>query len=329
MSFVVYNKAVTTTSTDSGSKLTPEQLKRMEENRQRALKIQQANMLNQQKSSSSSSSSTFTKHPSDIKPNNVSNVTTLQNMNNQNTKPAEKTSPTKQSNGTIDSTHGKCAYLADELDRFEIIVGYNQALINLFKSVGSRKYEPTTKRWNFSIKNYEDIMFRIKHELNNTVKIEPLDGGGSTNAKVARFYLIDRNRFEVQAEYDAELQELFKTMTTKKYDATNKRWSFDLKDYNELVKKITDKFSRSKINVDPLPKLVREIFKDQIAGKQTHRIDPEIDLDLLKTKIDLNITKNLLSFQIEGICFGVQQQGRLLLADDMGLGKTLQACLIF
>jgi SNF2 family DNA or RNA helicase len=167
-------------------------------------------------------------------------------------------------------------------------------------------------------------MFRIKHELNNTVKLEPLDCGSSENTKVARFYLIDRTRFEVQVEFDADLQELFKTMNTKRYDPANKRWSFDLKDYNDLVKKITDKFSRSKINVDPLPKLVRELFKDQIAGKQTHRIDPEIDLDLLKTKIDLNITKNLLSFQVEGICFGVQQQGRLLLADDMGLGKTLQ-----
>lgn len=30
-------------------------------------------------------------------------------------------------------------------------------------------------------------------------------------------------------------------------------------------------------------------------------------------------------FQKEGVIFGIQKQGRVLIADDMGLGKTIQA----
>jgi SWI/SNF-related matrix-associated actin-dependent regulator 1 of chromatin subfamily A len=58
------------------------------------------------------------------------------------------------------------------------------------------------------------------------------------------------------------------------------------------------------------------------------RLDPKYDLAYLKKRLDSNITKSLLPFQVEGICFGVQQNGRLLLADDMGLGKTVQGLAI-
>lgn len=58
------------------------------------------------------------------------------------------------------------------------------------------------------------------------------------------------------------------------------------------------------------------------------RIDPSLDLEHLETRIDPVICKSLLPFQIEGICFAIQQNGRLLLADDMGLGKTIQGLAI-
>ncbi len=37
------------------------------------------------------------------------------------------------------------------------------------------------------------------------------------------------------------------------------------------------------------------------------------------------LAKALLPFQREGVRFGVQRKGRLLLADEMGVGKTVQA----
>lgn len=37
------------------------------------------------------------------------------------------------------------------------------------------------------------------------------------------------------------------------------------------------------------------------------------------------LAKAMLPFQREGVRFGVQHKGRLLLADEMGVGKTVQA----
>lgn len=65
-----------------------------------------------------------------------------------------------------------------------------------------------------------------------------------------------------------------------------------------------------------------------MAGKNPPRFDPAFDLEHLKSHIDPTIHKSLLPFQVEGICFAVQQNGRLLLADDMGLGKTIQGLAI-
>ena len=160
------------------------------------------------------------------------------------------------------------------------------------------------------------------------MRIEPLERASNANSKVAKFSLISRTRVEVQSDFDQDLQELFKTMSTKKYDPTSKRWSFELKEYDELIKKIGTQLKKGSVTVYPLPKIVREVFKDQLAGKNVSRIDSKYNLDLLRTKIDLNIVKNLLPFQVDGISFGVQQQGRLLLADDMGLGKTVQGLAI-
>ena len=38
-----------------------------------------------------------------------------------------------------------------------------------------------------------------------------------------------------------------------------------------------------------------------------------------------SLAKALLPFQTEGVRFGIQHGGRMLLADEMGVGKTVQA----
>ncbi|KAL1496993.1 hypothetical protein ABEB36_008027 [Hypothenemus hampei] len=47
----------------------------------------------------------------------------------------------------------------------------------------------------------------------------------------------------------------------------------------------------------------------------------EVDI----SQIDPNLFETLLPFQLEGLQFGIQREGRCLIADDMGLGKTFQA----
>jgi SWI/SNF-related matrix-associated actin-dependent regulator 1 of chromatin subfamily A len=288
---------MSSTVTFTNKTLTEEQLKRIEENRLKALQIKKQ----------------F---------NNTNNTTNISTINSNNLNFTKKIEPPKQSEMLIT---GKCLYSNDEPEtRFEVHVGYHKGLIDLFKTIKTKKYEPTTKRWSFSLDNHDELIHRVQRELGGVVKLEPLDRVASSKIKHCKFFLIDRNRFECQADYDSELLDLFKLMKTKQYDPYTKKWSFQLKEYDELIKNILAKFKRGGISLSPLPKWVKEVFKDQIEGKLSPRIDPQYDLDHLKTKLDPTITKSLLPFQVEGICFGVQQQGRLLLADDMGLGKTLQ-----
>jgi SWI/SNF-related matrix-associated actin-dependent regulator 1 of chromatin subfamily A len=305
---------VLTTTINTTKKLTEEQIKRMEENRQKALQIKR-----QHKSTNE---------------NNLANEplkTTSANTSTTNTNLSSTSVSTSTGSAPVSSNSGKCVYFDSEdgETRFEVILGYNKLLIDLFKTIPSRKYNPDTKRWNFSIKHYDDFINKVKLTI-PSFKLEPLPDLGShvPNARFeAKFFLIDRCRFEVRCEYNNDLQELFKSMKTKRYEPIQKRWSFELKEYEELINAIIKKFNRS-ILISPLPKIIREIFKEHMSGNIPHRIDPKIDLELLKTKLDPNISKNLLPFQVEGICFAIQQQGRLLLADDMGLGKTVQGLAI-
>ena len=48
---------------------------------------------------------------------------------------------------------------------------------------------------------------------------------------------------------------------------------------DELVKKILAQCPRGSISISPLPKWVKEIFKDQLDGKMLPRIDTKYDLD--------------------------------------------------
>lgn len=347
------------------SNLTPEQIQRMEENRLKALAKKQANSKNIENNNPKIETiHTMNKKPSifnnpappitnnSAQPkktsifNNPSKITTLQTVSTSSSNiSGAKTSssstsykPTNQSsnntgsthivsNCLVDSTNGRCIPLEEDPEnRFEIIIGYNKALIDLFKTIQSRKYDPNTKRWNFSRKRYDDIILQIKHQLKDTIKLEPLDRsvGKSTFVK---FFLTDKTHFEAVCDYKPELNEVFKSIKSKNYDTKTRKWSFELADYEELVASINTKLKES-ITVIPLPKSVKEIFKDEISGKQPVKINDGIDFDYLKKNVDPAITKTLLPFQIESICFAIRQQGRLLLADDMGLGKTIQGLAI-
>lgn len=121
----------------------------------------------------------------------------------------------------------------------------------------SKRYEPETKRWNFSMREYDELMLQVKLRLGNTLKIEPLDRQAVSNVKSiqARFALLDRTRFEVQAEYKAELKAIFDTIHSRRYDPNAKKYTFELKDYDELFKKIQEKFTRGEVSIIALPKV--------------------------------------------------------------------------
>ncbi|KAM9287592.1 SWI/SNF-related matrix-associated actin-dependent regulator of chromatin subfamily A-like protein 1 isoform 4-T5 [Morus bassanus] len=49
-------------------------------------------------------------------------------------------------------TNGKCVKYGE--DRFQVEIGYNAELIAVFKKIPSKSYDPTLKKWNFSLEDY-------------------------------------------------------------------------------------------------------------------------------------------------------------------------------
>lgn len=264
MSFTVTDKS----SKMSTTKLTDEQLKRMEENRLKALE------RIAQKRKENGMPVTTTTAPA----NTTNKVHTLSSIAPKSVQPLAPI--TKQVNSDPPGTlSGKCQLLAEDPEnRFEIIIGYNKGLIDLFKSINSRKYDAETKRWNFSLKSYDEIVCRIKNEFNNTIKLEPLDRNNKKSLML-KFFLINNQTFEAQVDFSQDLNEIFKTMKTKRYDPNTKRWSFNLNEYEELIAGIRAKMGAS-VNIVQLPKMVKEIFKDKIM--KTTEKQADIDLEHLR-----------------------------------------------
>jgi hypothetical protein len=312
MSFTVTEKP----SKMSTTQFTQEQLKRMEENKRKALeKIAQkgSNINATGQNLSVSSSAPPTSVSKSIFINSNSKVTTLSSISQNipgstaTTTTSNVTKPASNSinkvatlNSAMSTTlaatsaatakpainqpqggyNGKCQLLPDDPEnRFEIIVGYNKGLVDLFKSIQSKKYDPDTKRWNFSLKSYDEIMFRIKDELNNSIKLEPLDRSNKKTFML-KFVLINNREFEAQCDYNQELNEVFKTMKTRKYNTETKRWSFSLGEYEELINAIRTKCGSS-VTIVQFPKLVKEIFKEKISNKMEEK-QPIIDLEHLR-----------------------------------------------
>ena len=152
-------------------------------------------------------------------------------------------------------------------------------------------------------------MSQIKHQLNGTIKLEPLERDYGKMVYL-KFFLINKRRFEVQSEFKAELNEIYKSLNTKEYDSVERKWNFDLSEYEKLINLIATNLKGS-VTVVPLPRVVKEIFKDKIAGTITdNSYQKSINKAHLNSHIDSTITKSLYEFQVDSICFAIRQEGR-------------------
>ncbi|XP_074169046.1 SWI/SNF-related matrix-associated actin-dependent regulator of chromatin subfamily A-like protein 1 isoform X2 [Rhinolophus sinicus] len=217
-------------------------------------------------------------------------------------------------------------------DGFQVQVGYNAELIAVFKSLPSRRYDPATKTWNFSMSDYSALM-RAAQRL-RTVVLQPLEGASSVaqtslpSASSLRFVkgqcmLISRARFEADIDYSEELVTLFKQMDSGNYDVKTRKWNFLLEDHNKLIERAR---SLPQVQLSPLPKTLTLAFASQMEKTSLSPTAdiPETDL----SRVDPKLVSSLLPFQRAGVNFAIAKGGRLLLADDMGLGKTIQAICI-
>ncbi|NXL91964.1 SMAL1 protein, partial [Alectura lathami] len=244
-------------------------------------------------------------------------------------------------------TKGKCVKYGE--NRFQVEIGYHAELIALFKEIPSRNYDPTMKKWNFSLEDYSSFM-EAANQLSSVI-LAPLKGedavhlaSGSHSAgsgvdtvsllKMCKNWkkpsalvrgkcvLISRSRFEVDIGYSAEVVGVFKQMNSRNYDMKTRKWNFLLEDYPKLMKAFE---SLASVEIEPLPGTVIQAFTAQIQSSTSQMMGlPDADL----SEVDSNLVTSLMPFQREGVNFAILRNGRLLLADDMGLGKTVQAICI-
>ncbi|XP_021145955.2 SWI/SNF-related matrix-associated actin-dependent regulator of chromatin subfamily A-like protein 1 isoform X1 [Columba livia] len=247
---------------------------------------------------------------------------------------------------TNNVTKGKCVKYGE--DRFQVEVGYNAELIALFKKIPSKSYDPTMKKWNFSLEDYSNFM-KAANQLSSVI-LAPLEGenaiglasgshsvGSRVDVKSllkmcknwkkpsalvkGKCVLISRLRFEVDIGYSAEVIGVFKQMNSRNYDMNTRKWNFLLEDYPKLMEALQSLVS---VEVEPLPEAVIQTFAAQIQRSTSQTDIPDADLSV----VDSEIVTSLMPFQREGVNFAILRNGRLLLADDMGLGKTIQAICI-
>ncbi|KAL1770599.1 SWI SNF-related matrix-associated actin-dependent regulator of chromatin subfamily A 1 [Sigmodon hispidus] len=231
----------------------------------------------------------------------------------------------------VSCLQGTCTRLGD---RFQVKIGYNGELVAAFKSLPSRRYDPVTKTWDFSMTDYRALMKAA--ERLPMVSLQPLEEvddsvRGPTSLPSApslayvtgRCMLISRARFEVDIGYSEELIALFKQMDSRIYDVKTRKWSFLLEEHNKLITKSRE---LRQVHLEALPKTVTLAFASQLEKTSLNaKADvPEVDL----SGVDAKLVSNLMPFQREGVSFAISKRGRLLLADDMGLGKTIQAICI-
>eukprot|EP00064_Thunnus_orientalis_P009349 superscaffoldBa00001180_g9373 len=228
------------------------------------------------------------------------------------------------------SVIGKCVTHTE--GRFRVEVGYHVELIAVFKSIPSKNYDPATKKWNFGLEDYQQLMEEAAAIA--SVSLRPLEGMDAVDVAAAtsrardgaalgallklcngwqrpgatlqgQCILVSATKFEVDIGYHVDVIAAFKQMPTKSYV--------------DLLGGI------AAVEVEPLPRAIIQAFSASFDGPRARSVDvPEADLSSIEPKL----TCSLMPFQREGVNFAVSKQGRLLLADDMGLGKTVQAICI-
>ena len=129
----------------------------------------------------------------------------------------------------------------------------------------------------------------------------------------------------------------------------SKAYQISVSNYNNLYKDLKNMLNKEdyktiielqNIFLEPIPSLPFEIaskskniqiIKFKSTTNNNKKSSTDISLDYTKDEkksinsLSNNFLSSLYQFQKEGINFGIEKKGRILIADEMGVGKTIQA----
>ena len=173
----------------------------------------------------------------------------------------------------------------------------------------------------------------------------------SRNRKIG-FQLIEQEKVEINPTFfmPPQIVAIIKKYQPI-YNPSAKAYQIPFKYYSKLYKDIDNflNYEENKkiiefknITLDPVPLLPLEIsskasdisiikFRQNINQSNKKKSSVQITLDYTKDEpksinsLPNNFLSVLYQFQKDGISFGIERKGRILLADEMGVGKSIQA----
>ena len=199
------------------------------------------------------------------------------------------------------------------------------------------------------LKNYYNN--KGKNKFNRNSSSLPNESKSQKDREIS-FQLIEQDKVEINPNFfmPTQIVSLLKQYKAF-YNYQSKAYQMSFDDYPKVYKELEKLIKESEykelpefkaIDLSPIPLLAIEVatkakelnyikYRETTTKSDNKKVTKNITIDFTKDQeknlesLRPNFLQALYDFQKEGIKFGLERKGRILLADEMGVGKTVQA----